>query len=132
MAKAEKYVGIEYAEGVRDGEGPLDCWGLVRLVMRKEYRKELPGFEEVVFVKERKHEMVDGFSKAMPLIDSVKVETPEPGDIIVMKTAGLPIHTGIMMDDGLVLHCEPHIGAVAVRFDSVDIQKRLSGVYRVN
>jgi cell wall-associated NlpC family hydrolase len=108
-----KYIGIEFKAHGRDMTG-LDCFGLVRLVLKNEFNKELPEWIE--------NEEADfsGFKKT---------DDPKPGSIALFSFIGVPAHVGVYIGEGRVLHVAPGESAVAEKIDSRRLKGHLQGYY---
>jgi cell wall-associated NlpC family hydrolase len=66
-----------------------------------------------------------------PLVPTLKVEVPEPGDIVLLSFAGHTCHVAVYVGEGLVLHALPKVGTVLERLEGVRLGRRLEGFYRV-
>lgn len=99
----EKYVGIPFVDGGRDWTG-LDCWGLVRLVLKTECNIEVPSYgdisaDELAAVA---REVASECSKE-PWHPVIK---PLTFDVAVMHKRKSPVHVGIMTTPTHMLHIE--------------------------
>ncbi len=59
-----------------------------------------------------------------------RVDEPEPGDGVLLLIGGRPIHVGLALGGGLMLHTEKRINTVIERLDSPMWAKRVEGFYR--
>lgn len=123
------YIKVPFKDHGRDENG-CDCWGLVRLIYKKELAIDLPEFLEYKDIK-------DGVNIAeMYKEEHLKWETLELGDekefdVLVFKILGLPTHIAIVIKKGLMLHCEKGIGThVSDYYREKQWRDRLKGVYR--
>jgi murein DD-endopeptidase / murein LD-carboxypeptidase len=125
-----QYVGIPYKFGGSSREG-ADCWGLVRLVLKEVYGKELPAFEHNGLTEEECGLLVD---HAKPLVSAVQVAEPEVGDVAVLKIHGAPCHIGVVIgaegERNLLHTLKGHDSAID-RYDGPVWRYRLDGFYRV-
>lgn len=111
MRWAEKYVGIPFLDHGRDHNG-LDCWGLVRLVLREQKGIDVPSYGETSALDlATVAGIVDRASAMEPWI---RVTNIEPFDVAVMYRRQNPIHIGIMVTKDLLLHIEQKTAAVLV------------------
>ena len=113
MADFNKYIGLNYVHHGRDESG-LDCFGIVRLVLKNEYGKDLKDW--------RDEEITDRFKKT---------DEPEAGCIGLFKFIGVPAHVGVYIGEGRVLHVAPNETSVAEKIDSRRLKDRLIGWYEV-
>jgi probable lipoprotein NlpC len=120
----EKYIGIPYSFGA------LDCWGLVCLVLREEFHKELPSFEHV---DKNKNNLPDFVNECLPLAPVVKIPFDERamGDIILLNILGRPCHTGIIINNNMMLHSLHNHDSALECYTGSKWIKRIEGVYRV-
>ena len=124
------YIGIPYQDKGRTVAG-CDCWGLVRLVLFQQWGRVLPSLDE-------SYEKVDPAMTAKlvdqtsALVNAKRVEAPEPGDVVVMRSLASPsAHVGIVVPGGYLLHVDRGITARVERLDSPRISHRIEGYYRV-
>jgi cell wall-associated NlpC family hydrolase len=122
-----EYIGIPFVDHGRDESG-CDCWGLVRLVYRNEYGIELSDLGPLYQNTEDAAGMKQVFLAALP--QWRQVEKPEIGDVVLLRIMGNPIHVGIVIDDGKMLHVEQGLDSVVERFDSSMWLKRIEGFFR--
>lgn len=109
------------------GRGPthFDCHGLVAHAYRQvlgvevpDYGGEYPNFRDHV----RMREVVAAACQH----DWRRVEDPQPMDAVVIYRSGLPIHIGLYLGDGQVLHIEHGIDATVQPVTDF----RVEGFYR--
>lgn len=119
------YLGLSFVEGGRDGD-ELDCWGLVRRVLREQCSLELPGYDVVatdnahgaattialsVGARETPWTRVEhGFERAF---DVARIMRPAKVNGQYVK---LPWHVGIVTRPGHLLHMDKPTGAIEVAF----------------
>ena len=54
----------------------------------------------------------------------------EPGDVLVLKVLGLPIHCGLVLGAETMLHCMRGRDTVKEQFTSFAWARRIEGAYR--
>ena len=108
-----KFVGVPFIDGGRDIRG-VDCYGLVYLVYREVLGIELPGYGEI-----SAHDMARASHRIRTdsaMAPWVPVTGPAQAmDVLVMR--GRPLHVGVMVDAGHVLHVEAATASVIVPVD---------------
>ena len=114
MADYNRYIGIPYVNHGRDEKG-YDCYGLVRAVLRHEFNKDFPDWQN-------DEADLDGFKK---------IDEPIEGCIGLFKFIGVPAHVGIYIGEGRVLHVAPNETSVAEKLNSKRLKDRLIGWYIV-
>jgi len=124
------YVDVPYVKKGRTIVG-LDCWGLVRLVLMEQFGVFLPSFDDT-------HDATPSDVATTVLIEKdtehfLPVETPSPGDIVLMKFFNVPCHVGVFVLPFSVLHTDPMcVGTSRVeRLSSPRLSPRIEGYYRV-
>ena len=110
-----KYVGIEYSE--------MNCWELTRLFYKDVFDIELKNI--ISDPKDRKAtENLIYSTKG----EFKKIESPEFGDIILIKIRGIESHIAVYLGEGLMLHTSETTGSVIDRIDRWG--KTITGYFR--
>lgn len=104
MHWAARYIGIPYEAGAR-GPEKLDCWGLVRIVYRNEFKIELPEHAGLALETTPRHTsyMIQQGLKH----EWTHVLIPFDGALVAMGHNETIHHIGVYAnaDSGQVLHC---------------------------
>lgn len=124
------YIRIPFLERGRDRAVGVDCWGLVRLVYADRLGVELPTLTGYSDLKDR-------ISIAQIIgEESASWWSVAPGferiyDVAVFKMVGRPMHVGIVVKPGVMLHSEQGKGTHISEY-SKDLHwsNRLEGFYR--
>lgn len=119
-----KYIGAEFQPHGR--EGTYDCYGLIRKVLADEFNIKLPSFDRYETVKD---EAVSDLI-AEGLKDWQKINTPQEGDVIIFNVAGRPLHIGLVIEKGKMLHIEKGKNAVIESYTDPHWKPRIEGFYR--
>ncbi len=125
---AGHYIGLPFRDHGRDRSG-VDCWGLVRLVLAEQFGIALPSLS---------HEYRHSCDRAIgPLIEAEAMNFAAiapgqegQGDIIVLRINGQPMHIGLVLGDGQMLHAEEGIETTIARYRSPRWLERIYGFYR--
>lgn len=126
---AGRYIGLPFRCHGRDRTG-LDCWGLVRLVMAEQFGVALPSLATEY------HRATDGVEvgrlvlREIPRWDAVEEGEEEAGDVIVLRLRGRPMHVGLVLGDGHMLHIESGIDSAIERYTGARWAERIFGFYR--
>src|SRR5579862_4029032 len=96
----DSYVGIPFKAMGRDRSG-LGCWGLVYLVYREQFGKEVPAYSEsnfTVYDSTEVGKLIAGeiVTKWVP----VPAGSEKLGDAVLIRVAGWPSHIGVVVDPG--------------------------------
>ena len=121
------YIGIPYKFAGYGMDG-ADCWGLVRMILRREYGKELPSYAHDGADRAGLSAIVDS---ALPTAPVDKVDEPEPGDLALLTILGAPCHIGVVAGAGLMVHTLYKHDSALESYAGSRWAKRLEGFYRV-
>jgi cell wall-associated NlpC family hydrolase len=128
---AKAYIGIPFVSGGRDAAG-ADCYGLARLVRAEQFGDRLPLLSGDYTDADNFAETEALMRARRPLLAGRRVETPETGDVCVLRFHGLPTHLGIYAGGGWLLHTLKRTGSVLQRISDPSLAGRIEGWYRVN
>jgi cell wall-associated NlpC family hydrolase len=126
---AGRYIGLPFREHGRDRAG-LDCWGLVRLVMAEQYGLHLPSFATRYRRTADSAEIGRLVTAELPKWDDVKAGAEEEGDVVVLRLRGAPMHVGLVLGDGQMLHAEAGIDSAIERYCGPRWAERIYGFFR--
>ncbi len=104
--------GITTTEAQRHGEPRRDCW------LRAE-RAEKPVGSRCLCA-----------SVVKPAWLEVERGAEQAGDVVLLRLRGLPIHVGLVVARGWMLHVEAKVDSVLERFDGLEWRRRVLGTYR--
>jgi cell wall-associated NlpC family hydrolase len=128
---AKEYVGIPFVSGGRDRTG-ADCYGLARLIRTEQFGDTLPLLSGDYRDADNLAETEALIRSKRPLLAGRSVETPEAGDVCVLRFRGLPTHLGVYAGGGWMLHTLKGTGSVLQRIRDPRLAGRIEGWYRVN
>jgi len=122
----EKYIGLKYKEKGRDFDG-LDCWGLVRLFYKNEYKIDLPSFSS-------EYEQTD-VQRIQDLIAQYKegwesIEKPVEGSIVLFRVLGTESHVGVALNEEQFLHVRENQDSAIENLSSPFWKKRIVGYFK--
>lgn len=98
-------VGIPFRYRGRDEVG-LDCWGLVRLVYQRLWSIDLPSYDEVDGSPRSGRAAVRTVESESRAWMPVAAGEERPGDVVVLRHGGRPLHVGIVLEHTRVLHAD--------------------------
>lgn len=124
------YIRIPFKEHGRDRKG-ADCWGLAFILFKEELNIDLPimdtGYENTKD-KMRISELIQSHRVAW---DAINIGEEKAFDIAVFRMRGQPMHIGIVVKPGLMIHCERGSGVYLTYYNREgQWDKRLEGFYR--
>jgi cell wall-associated NlpC family hydrolase len=110
----------------------VDCWGLVRLVLKEEFGIEVPeyagtGLYDTAAERAELGQIISGGRGPWR---EVTRGHEEPGDGILLRMLGHPIHCGLVAAVGWMLHIEEGIDSCLERYDGLKWARRIEGFYR--
>ena len=124
-----KYIGIPFKSQGRDARG-IDCYGLVRLVLRNEFDKELPDFYYPT-ANDKSH--IDNLVNInRPLLAGRETKRPVPGNVVVMRYLGKNCHLGVYLGSGRILHIKAGTASIIERAASPILKSRIEGYYAIS
>jgi len=127
---AAQYVGLPYRPGGRDRAG-IDCWGLYSLVMAEQWGMQLPPYEGPPMGSAASLRAVaraaEDYAKQFTRIDAADARL---GDAILIRTYGFPVHLGMVVGRGLMLHAEEYQDSVIARYTSPQWASRIVSFFR--
>jgi len=126
-----EYVGLPWKELGRDRDG-IDCWGLFRLVLKEQFQCDLPSYDGIGFVSGSGRETEEKLGSFMTgeLNAWRRVEEGRAGDGVLLRIKGHPIHVGVVIAQGSMLHIDRAIDSVIESYDSLQWKRRFLGTYR--
>lgn len=138
-----EYVGIPYADAGRDPNTGLDCWGLLVHVMRKQFGIQAPWYLGKRWEGTRQSsktlgEFIVGESHKWTLVWAKQDRNdtiPEgldirPGDGLLIRMDGVPMHVGVVAQNPWFLHTERDMDCCLDDLTSSRWTRRILGVYR--
>ena len=127
---AARYIGLPWALGGRDDRG-LDCWGLVRLVLEREFGVALDSYDGLDWRK-TDHSATVATLTAAELDNWIALEAgwERPADVIMLRIGGHPLHVAVVAGGGYMLHIERGIETCLERYGGIAWRDRVCGCYR--
>ena len=110
-----------------------DCYGLLKLFYMREFSIEL---EDEIYITPDKRsltEMIENRETYSNIVEKqknnfTKVSTPQYGDVVLIRSWGIPAHVGIFLEKGHFLHTRKSTGACVEKINNWN--KRILGYYR--
>lgn len=124
-----RYVGLPFREHGRTRDG-LDCWGLVRLVLAEEFNIDVPSYAERYSSTLAQDEIGAFVPDIAAEWHDVPPGTEELGDVLVLRMRGQPMHVGLVLGGGRMLHVEQGIDSVMDDYRTRRWDGRIIGIYR--
>lgn len=127
----ENYVGIPFAEKGYDRRG-CNCWGLVRLGLHEQHGVVgLPTYEET-HDDTRDRDNIPRVYDAEAAKDWIRIDAgcERPGDVVLMRIGAVPMHVGLVVARGWMLHVCDGIDSTCERYDGLEWRSRIIGFFR--
>lgn len=122
-------VGIPYVSTGRNPAVGLDCWGLVVHASAVLFQRELPDYRG--YANACDHEQTTVLFEERSKWQRIAKGDEIPGDVLLLRLAGHPVHAGLVVGDNLMLHTLTGRNATLERYDSLSPwYHRWEGVYR--
>lgn len=127
-----EYIGLPFKPLGRDRAG-LDCWGLVRLVYRERYGIDLPayvgGYDGIsrADAADIAALIADGSRRGWREVPAAEAWE---GDAVLLRCWGQPLHIGVLVCLGVMLHVIEGRDASLARLDGPEWRRRLIGYFR--
>jgi cell wall-associated NlpC family hydrolase len=137
---AARYIGIPFARRGYSREG-LNCWGLVRLIMMEQAGVVLPTYLERYETMDRREwpHISSEMEKDLPewTLVAAKADNgllyhrpPHMFDVVLMSVNGRPLHVGIVVAKGAMIHVEEGISSMKESYTEGAWRHRVLGLYR--
>lgn len=125
MHWAAKYIELKYEPAAR-GPKTVDCWGLIYLVYREQFKTQLPEHPGIC-----EHDTVQAarlIERGIEL-DWIRIANPFDGVLVAMSERTAIHHIGLYIngDGGYVMHCRPSLNVACQRIRDI----RRSGMKRI-
>lgn len=118
------YVGTPYVKGGTSKRG-ADCYGLVRMLYKDIYGIELTDWNTALPEGAARPDLIDAFEAAISEEAWEPVESPQEGDIVVMRLYNAPLHCGMMINQSQFMHAIEPMGTSVERINSPMWKKRI-------
>lgn len=124
------YIGIPFEDHGRSMSG-ADCWGLNRLVWREQFDLDVPSFLNEYTDTTDSDDISSAIEREKSLEWSqVQRDEERLGDGVLIRMRGVPMHVGLVVEPGVMLHIETGVNACIERYDGLKWSKRIVGFYR--
>ena len=121
------YAVVPFAEKGRSPAG-CDCWGLVYMIFKELRDIELPLYVEDYANTEDAKELGRLIGKEK--MAWAEVDRPQPFDVVVARLKGQPMHVGLYIGNGKMIHCMAGSGTSVEKLNSITWRDRIVGYYR--
>lgn len=123
------YISVPFEEHGRSRQG-CDCWGLARLIYKEQLGIDLPELLDYKNTKDSRN-IAELYEIEHQEWQEIPLGQEQPFDILVFRMLGLPTHIAVVVDKGLMIHCEKGCGTHISEYNrEVQWKTRLAGVYR--
>ncbi len=124
------YIGIPFKTGGTTREG-CDCVGLVRMVWRERFGRDLPDYDGAHWSAEIEasslREAAERYSR---LFRRIEAGEERLGDGILIRMRGHPLHLAMVVTPGWMLHVETETDSCLTEYRTSAWRNRLLGFYR--
>lgn len=123
------YIGLTFREHGRTNAG-TDCWGLVRLVLQEQFAAVLPSYAADYQSSTDAEELGRLIGQEAEKWIAVPAGEERLGDVVLLRMRGAPMHVGLVLGDGRMLHIEKHINSAIEEYRGKRWCERVTGFYR--
>jgi len=127
----ERFIGIPYVPHGREYTG-ADCWGILFLYYRDVLGTPVPAYSAEMDAREFRHQAIAPLMAVEREKLWQQVDTPQPGDGVLMRAGRHDSHVGVFLGQGRMLHSEGPDPSVIDRIGDMRWRNRISGFYRLN
>lgn len=122
-------VGIPYLDHGRSNKG-WDCYGLVCWMLQHEFGLRVPSYTMSYTKADDLESSGSAFEYHKGEWVHVERGTEQYGDVIVLTLGGSPVHCGMVLEPGRMLHCLAGRETCVERYDGHAWANRIEGIYR--
>lgn len=127
------YIGLPFLARGRGENGSYDCWGLLRHVLAEQRGINLPSladrYDSTLVKNAAQMAQVIAHESARAWLP-VTAGHEETFDVIEMRINGHPMHVGLVVARGLMLHIEDGCESVIENYHSAKWRHRVTGFWR--
>lgn len=124
-----QYIDIPFQEHGRTREG-VDCWGLVRMIAEEQFGILLPCYATEYETTEDPNQTAPVVAHEKKFWTEIAPGEEQLGDVVVMRMLGQPIHVGMVVGDGRMIHALKGRGITLAAYGSLEWKHRITGFYR--
>lgn len=125
-----QYVGLPYCAGGETRAG-VDCWGLLALVWREQFGRELPPYRGPLWhIGADANSIADAAQAHASAFVGINPEAEQIGDGLLLRIGAGPLHIGMVVGSRCMLHAQESTLSCVERYDSVHWRRRWLGFYR--
>lgn len=106
------YIGLPYAMRGDNPASGIDCYQLVRLVLREQFAIDAPDYRGEYGVDSSHGHVARLLRRYAPGWVSILAGQEQPGDVVLLIRRGLPLHCGLVIAPGWMLHTEAECDSV--------------------
>lgn len=125
----EDYVGLPYKPGGRTRDG-IDCWGLIALIHKERLGRPLPDYDGPLWTGGNTRTLADAAADYSSQFVRIIPGQEWLGDGILLRTAAHPVHVGMVLFSGYMIHIEATADSCVERYDRPRWASRIAGFYR--
>jgi cell wall-associated NlpC family hydrolase len=124
------YIGVPHKEHGRDLDG-MDCYGILFHVHASVYKIDLPSYAEEYASPLDRAEVAALITGELPGDwQPVPEADAQPGDAVLLRIAGRPLHVGVIAEAPWFLHVMEGRDTCLERLDAPLWARRVLGIYR--
>ena len=127
---SNQYISVPFEEKGRTKDG-ADCWGLVMLIYADLLGIELPSCLDYSNTKDKLSVSSVIKDESAKNWQRIEIGQEQEFDIPVFRLSGVPMHVGVVIKPGTMIHCERGCGTYHTEYNKEKQWiNRLEGFYR--
>lgn len=129
MLDLSPYVGIPFKSCGRDHFG-LDCWGLLCLIYKEKLGINLSSYIDEYDTARSYNKIANAIDTHLPEWMPIEHGKEKPFDVIIFRLRGLPIHIGMIVGPGKMIHTLDKVNTCIEKYNTPLWRKRIRGFFR--
>ena len=124
------YIGLTFIEHGREAKSGLDCWGLYRLVLGEQFGLALPSYHAAYISTKDGEKLSEIITAESAKWRPITAGSEKLGDAVILRLRGHPMHIGLVIGDGQMLHIENKIDSAIESYTGPRWKNRVVAFFR--
>jgi cell wall-associated NlpC family hydrolase len=125
-----RFIGLPYEDGAR-GPDKFDCWGIAMLILGERFGVAVPAYEGIGWTRhDQAGRAVTADTIRREALDWDEVTEERAGDIVVLRIMAAPLHVGVVVTPGWMIHGAHDADSALERYDGLFWHNRVDRFVR--